>query len=381
MSTKDWLEKDYYKVLGVSKDATADEIKKAYRKLARENHPDQNPGNPEAEKRFKEVSEANDVLGDPAKRKKYDEERSFFGSGFKFPRGGAGQSGAPSMDDLFRNAGGAGGVGDIFGGLFTQGRRAQQRGPRRGADIEGEATISFSDAVEGVTVPLQLVSDAPCEACHGTGARAGSLPIVCPNCEGSGMETTTSGGVFAVTEPCHQCRGRGMIVEDPCPVCDGTGHGRSTKQINVRIPAGVSDGARIRLRGKGGPGENGGAPGDLYVIVHVTTHPVFGRKDNNLLVTVPVTYPEAVLGAEIDVPTLNGGTVRVKIAPGTPNGRVLRVRGRGVRRADGTNGDLLVTVEISVPTKVDDAAREALSAYAAAVGEPNPRATLVEQVV
>ena len=382
MSTKDWLEKDYYKVLGVSKDASAEEIKKAYRKLARENHPDQNPGNTEAEQRFKQASEANDVLGDPAKRKQYDEERSFFGGGFRFPRGGAGASN-PSMDDLFRNAGsGGGGVGDIFGGLFSQGGRRGPagRGPRRGSDVEGEATISFSDAADGVTVPLQLVSDAACDSCHGTGARAGSLPTVCPNCEGSGMQTSTSGGVFAVTEPCHTCRGRGMVVEDPCTVCHGSGRGRSTKQINVRIPAGVHDGARIRLRGRGGAGENGGAAGDLYVIVHVTPHPVFGRTDSNLTITVPVTYTEAVLGAEIDVPTLSGSHVRMKIAPGTPNGRVLRVRGRGVQRSDGTRGDLLVTVEVHVPAAVDQAARDALKSYADLAREPNPRAGLYAQL-
>ena len=378
MSTKDWLEKDYYKVLGVSKDATAEEIKKAYRKLARENHPDQNPGNTQAEKRFKEVSEANAVLGDPAKRKQYDEERSFFGGGFRFPRGGAGD-GQASTEDLFRSGGG--GVGDIFGGLFNSGggRRTSSRGPRRGTDIEGEVTISFSDAANGVTVPLQLVSDDACDTCHGTGAEPGTTPTVCPNCEGSGMQTSTSGGVFAVTEPCHTCRGRGMIVEHPCRTCEGTGRGRSTKQINVRIPAGVSDGARIRLRGRGGAGEFGGPAGDLYVVVHVSSHPIFGRKDHNLTVTVPITFVEAALGAEIEVPTLDGTTVRVKIAPGTPNGRVLRVRGRGVRKGDDSRGDLLVTVEVTVPAELSESARDALSTYASAADEPNPRARLLDQ--
>ena len=378
MSTKDWLEKDYYKVLGVSKDATAEEIKKAYRKLARENHPDQNPGNTQAEKRFKEVSEANAVLGDPAKRKQYDEERSFFGGGFRFPRGGAGD-GQASTEDLFRSGGG--GVGDIFGGLFNSGggRRTSSRGPRRGTDIEGEVTISFSDAADGVTVPLQLVSDDACDTCHGTGAEPGTTPTVCPNCEGSGMQTSTSGGVFAVTEPYHTCRGRGMIVEHPCRTCEGTGRGRSTKQINVRIPAGVSDGARIRLRGRGGAGEFGGPAGDLYVVVHVSSHPIFGRKDHNLTVTVPITFVEAALGAEIEVPTLDGTTVRVKIAPGTPNGRVLRVRGRGVRKGDDSRGDLLVTVEVTVPAELSESARDALSTYASAADEPNPRARLLDQ--
>jgi molecular chaperone DnaJ len=226
MSTKDWIEKDYYKVLGVSKDATSEDIKKAYRKLARDNHPDQNPGNPAAEQRFKEISEANDVLSNAQKRKEYDEARRLFGGGgFRFPRGGA-QTG-PSMQDLF-NQGGDGGLGDIFGGLFGQGasgrttRFSSSRGPRRGSDVEGEVTVDFVEAIEGVTVGMQMVSEAACDACHGTGARSGTVPRVCPTCQGSGMQTSTSGGVFAVTEPCRDCRGRGMVVDDPCPVCLGS---------------------------------------------------------------------------------------------------------------------------------------------------------------
>ncbi|MFX4272044.1 molecular chaperone DnaJ [Propionibacteriaceae bacterium Y1685] len=372
MSTKDWLEKDYYKVLGVAKDASAEEIKKAYRKLARDNHPDQNPGNPEAEKRFKEVSEANNVLADPAKRKRYDDERRLFGGGgFRFPRGGQGNP----MDDLFRSGEGQG-MGDIFGGLFNQGARRNTRGPRRGHDVEGEATISFSDAAEGVTVPLEMVSDAPCATCHGTGAEAGTMPVVCPVCDGSGMQTSTAGGVFALNEPCHECRGRGMVIEHPCKTCQGSGRGKSTKHMNVRIPAGVSDGARIRLKGKGGAGENGGPSGDLYVIVHVSPHALFGRKGSDLTLTVPITYPEAVLGAEIEVPTLNGPAVRMRIAPGTPNGRVLRVRGKGVGRSDGSHGDLLVTVQISVPAAVDESAKASLAAYRDQSNEANPRGDL-----
>jgi molecular chaperone DnaJ len=385
MSTKDWLEKDYYKVLGVSSNATADEIKKAYRKLARANHPDANPGNAEAERRFKEVSEANDVLSDPAKRKEYDDARKLFGGGgFRFPRGGN-TAGASSVDDLFRNATGGGDTfSDIFGGLFNGAGRtrttASSRGPRRGSDIEGEVTIDFVDSVNGVTVPIQMVSDAPCSACHGTGARAGTVPRVCPTCQGSGMQTSTSGGVFAVTEPCVDCRGRGMIVDEPCPVCNGSGRGRSARSMQVRIPAGVTDGQRIRLKGKGGAGENGGAPGDLYVMVHVTPHPVFGRKGDNLTLTAPVTFSEAALGAEIEVPTLDGPAVRIKIAPGTPNGRTLRVRGKGVARRDGTHGDLLVTVEVVVPEQLNEQAREALGSFAAAAGNSDPRQALFAKV-
>ncbi|HVK45088.1 MAG TPA: molecular chaperone DnaJ [Micropruina sp.] len=380
MSTKDWIEKDYYKVLGVAKDAKPDDIKKAFRKLARENHPDQNANNPDAEKRFKDISEANSVLSDEKKRKEYDEARSLFGSGgFRFPGGGQG----PSMEDLFRNAGGQGAAGgnisDLFGNLFggTSTRRTSTtRGPRRGQDIEGEATIDFTDAVDGVTVTMQTVSDDACGACSGTGAKSGTLPKVCPTCQGSGMETSTSGGVFAVTEPCHECRGRGLIVEEPCPVCGGSGRGRSTKSMQVRIPAGVTDGRRIRIKGKGGAGENGGAPGDLYVLVRVRPHKLFGRNGDNLTLNLPVTFTEAALGADVSVPTLSGQRVTLKIGPGTPNGRTFRVRGKGVHKADGTSGDLLVTVEVQVPNALNDTAREALESFAAALGESDPRSSL-----
>lgn len=389
MSTKDWLEKDYYKILGVSSSAKADEIKKAYRKLARKYHPDANPGDKDSEQKFKEVSEANDVLSDPDKRKEYDDARSLFGGGgFRFPRGGAGSTsgntaGASSVDDLFGNAGGGSdNFSDLFGGLFNgMGRNrgstsTRTRGPRRGSDIEGECSIDFTAAVNGTTVPIQMVSDTACSACQGTGAKVGSVPRVCPTCEGSGMQTSTSGGVFAVTEPCRQCRGRGMIVDDPCPVCNGSGRGRSTKTMQVRIPAGVTDAQRIRLKGKGSAGENGGAAGDLYVVVHVKSHPVFARSGDNLTLTAPVTFNEAALGAEIEVPTLDGPAVRIKLAPGTPNGRTLRVRGKGVRRRDGTRGDLLVTVEVIVPDELNQQAREALDSYAAAVGQADPRGKL-----
>jgi len=380
VSTKDWIEKDYYKVLGVAKDAKPDEIKKAFRKLARENHPDQNANNPDAEKRFKDISEANSVLSDEKKRKEYDEARSLFGSGgFRFPGGGQG----PSMEDLFRNAGGQGAAGgnisDLFGNLFggTSTRRTSTtRGPRRGQDIEGEATIDFTDAVDGVTVTMQTVSDDACGACSGTGAKSGTLPKVCPTCQGSGMETSTSGGVFAVTEPCHECRGRGLIVEEPCPVCGGSGRGRSTKSMQVRIPAGVTDGRRIRIKGKGGAGENGGAPGDLYVLVRVRPHKLFGRNGDNLTLNLPVTFTEAALGADVSVPTLSGQRVTLKIGPGTPNGRTFRVRGKGVHKADGTSGDLLVTVEVQVPHALNDTAKEALESFAAALGESDPRSSL-----
>ncbi len=377
MSTKDWLEKDYYKVLGVASDAKPEDIKKAFRKLARQYHPDANQHNADAEQKFKEISEANDVLSDPAKRKEYDEARSLFGVGFRFPRSGSGSAG-PGMDDIFRTAGETG-FGDIFGNLFGGvggARRGPARGPRRGSDIEGEVTIDFVQAVEGATVSMQTISDAACDVCHGTGAKAGTVPKVCPTCQGSGMQSTTTGGMFAVAEPCRDCHGRGLIIEDPCPVCGGTGRGRSTRTMQVRIPAGVADGQRIRITGKGGPGENSGAAGDLYVTVHVRPHPVFGRKGNQLTVTVPITFAEAALGAEIDVPTLSGQKVRLKIPAGTPTGRTFRVRGRGANSSRGDSGDLLVTVEVQVPKALTPEATAALQEYASLVDPSDPRAAL-----
>lgn len=380
MSTKDWLEKDYYKVLGVSKDAGADDIKKAFRKIARQNHPDQNPDNAAAEKRFKEASEANSVLSDAKKRKEYDDARRLFGGGggFRFPGGGsAGRGAQATAEDLFRNAQG-GDLGDLFGGLFNRAGRTQGagRGPRRGTDVEGEVTLDFVDSVEGKTVPIQMVSTDACNACHGTGAKAGTMPNVCPTCQGSGMTTSASGGVFAVSEPCRDCRGRGLVVEDPCPVCNGSGRAKSTRTMQVRIPAGVTDGQRIRVKGKGGSGENGGAPGDLYVVVHIQPHPIFGRSGDNLTVTAPITFTEAALGAEIQVPTLSGSKVRLKVPAGTPNGRTFRARGKGMARSDGTHADLLVTVEVVVPSQLSEDAKSALRTYAETAGEPDPRVRL-----
>ncbi len=378
MSTRDFLEKDFYKVLGVPKDASTAEIKKAYRKLAREYHPDANKGDSKAEERFKEISEAYDVLADEQRRKEYDEARSLFGSGgFRGGPGGAGGAGGFDFDlsDLFNRSGGAGagagGLGDIFGGLFGRGgtRTAQ---PRRGADVESEVTLRFTDAIDGATIPLRMTSQEPCPACAGTGAKAGTTPRVCPTCAGTGQTSRNQGG-FAFSEPCRDCKGRGLLVDDPCPVCHGSGRAASSRTMQVRIPAGVQDGQRIRLKGKGTPGERGGPAGDLYVLVHVRPHPVFGRSGDNLTVTVPVTFPEAALGAEIKAPTLGGPPVTLRLPPGTANGRTLRVRGRGATRKDGTRGDLLVTVQIAVPATLDGKAREALEAYQEATAGDDPR--------
>jgi molecular chaperone DnaJ len=382
VSTKDYVEKDYYKVLGVSKTATGDEIKKSYRKLARKYHPDANKGDARAEERFKEISEANSVLSDPKQRKEYDDARSLFGGGFRAP-GAGGAGGFPfDLNDLFGGAdastGSRGRVGDIFGGVFGGGRTAQQNRPRRGADVETEATLSFNDAIDGTTVGLRLTGEAACPTCHGTGAKSGSVPRVCPTCQGTGQSSRNLGS-FAFSEPCKECRGRGLVVDDPCPACSGSGRAMSTRTIQARIPAGVADGQRIRLKGKGTSGEHGGPPGDLYVRVHVTPHPVFGRSGDNLTVTVPVTFTEAALGAEIKVPTLRGVPVSIRIPAGTPSGRTFRAPGKGVRRKDGTNGALLVTVAVQVPQKLNGTAREALESFRDATAGEDPREDLLRR--
>lgn len=387
MSTKDFLEKDYYKVLGVSKSASADEIKQAYRKLARKYHPDANKGDRSAEERFKEISEAYNTLSDEKRRKEYDEARSLFGGGFRVPgaggRGGtAGTAGGGGMGgfdlgDLFGGAGETGGrIGDLLGGVF--GGRGTQTRARRGTDVETEATLSFGNAIDGVTLPLRLTGDGPCPVCHGTGARAGTMPKVCPTCQGSGQTTRTMGNI-SVPETCRTCGGRGLVVEDPCPTCSGSGRAMSTRTIQARIPAGVADGQRIKLRGKGAPGEHGGPAGDLFVRVHVTPHPVFGRSADNLTVTVPVTVPEAALGSEIKVPSHRGAPVTVRIPAGTPNGRTFRVRGKGIRRSDGTFGDLLVTVEVQVPKNVSSKGRKALEELREATAGEDPREGLLQR--
>lgn len=379
MSTRDWIEKDYYKILGVPKDADQLTIKKAYRNLARDLHPDRNSTDKAAETRFKEVSEAYSVLSNPAKRKEYDEARTLFGPGYRVPSGGGRSSDGTfnfDLGDLFGSGSstGTGGIGDVFGGLF--GSRQRTTHSRRGADVESDVSIGFTEAVDGVTVPLRMTSSSACTSCAGTGAKAGTVPRVCPSCSGTG-HTSTNAGRFSLSEPCTECKGRGLIVDDPCPNCNGSGRGKTSKTMQVRIPAGVRDGQRIRLKGRGAPGERGGPAGDLYVTVKVTSHPVFGRRNEHLTVTVPVTFPEATLGAEIKVPTLTGGPVTLKLPPGTPNGRTFRVRGRGARRPDGTRGDLLVTVDVLVPDHVSGEAKSAVEAFREATSGDDVRADLM----
>jgi len=377
MSTKDYLEKDYYKTLGVPKTAKGPEIKKAYRDLARKFHPDANRGNADAEERFKEITEAYNVLSDEKQRKEYDEARSMFGGGFRMPTGtrtGAGAAGPFDLGDLF----GGDGLGDVLGGIFRgRGGTAQSRA-RRGADVETETTLSFGDSIDGATVGLRLTGEGPCPVCHGTGAKAGTVPRVCPDCHGTGQQSRNLGG-FGLSEPCKTCRGRGLVVDDPCTSCSGSGRAMSSRTIQARIPAGVADGQRIRIPGKGASGEHGGKNGDLYVRVHVKPHPVFGRNGDNLTVSVPVTISELALGAEIKVPTHRGPAVTVRIPPGTQNGQVFRVPGRGVRKKDGTLGALLATVEVTVPQDLSSKARSALEDLRIATSGSDPREELLKR--
>ena len=376
---REWLEKDYYRVLGVSDTASQKDIKSAYRKLSREYHPDANPGDTAAEERFKEVSAAYDVVGDAEKRKEYDEVRKLGPMGGMF--GGAGGPGGPGaggfrVDDI-------GDLGDVLGGLF--GRRRNRAGgagagtgPHRGQDLEAELHLAFEDAVHGLTTTIHLTSEAACSTCHGTGAKPGTTPQTCPRCGGRGVLDDNQ-GFFSFSSPCPQCAGRGYTIDEPCPTCRGTGVEHRPREVKVRIPAGVDDGQRIRLRGRGGPGRNGGRAGDLYVTVRVAPHELFGRKGSDLTLTVPITFPEAALGADVAVPTLDGGPVKVRIPAGTRSGRTFRVRGKGVegRRKP---GDMLVTVEVAVPQKLSAEERRAIEALDAA-NDASPRAHLgIEEV-
>jgi molecular chaperone DnaJ len=379
MSTKDYLEKDYYKTLGVPKTATAAEIKKAYRELARKYHPDANKGDAKAEERFKEITEAYNVLSDAKQRKEYDDARSMFGGGFRVPTGsrGGGAGGTFDFGDLFGGTN-DGGLGDVLGGIFRRGGSGPQSRARRGADVETETTLSFGDAIDGATVSLRLTGEGPCPVCHGTGAKPPSMPKVCPDCHGTGQQSRNLGG-FGLSEPCKTCKGRGMVVDDPCTECHGSGRAMSSRTVQARIPAGVADGQRIRIPGRGAPGENGGKTGDLYVRVKVRPHPVFGRSGSELTVTVPVSITELALGADIKVPTHRGPAVTIHIPPGTPNGRVFRVPGRGVRRKDGQAGALLVTVDVAVPLELSNKARSALEDLRAATIGEDPREELLRR--
>ena len=367
---------ELYKTLGVSKKATDEEIKKAYRKLARKYHPDRNQGDEKAEEKFKEISAAYDVLSDSEKRKEYDEGgqfASFGGPGGPFPGGGNPFGGG--------GAGGAGfgDLGDMLSGLFNRGGGRAQTQQVRGRDLETEVQLGFDQAIAGAQISVTVPKAGRCPTCHGSGAKPGTGPVTCPRCEGRGIDAQSQ-GFFSISQPCPQCGGAGQIIEDPCPTCGGSGLTQQTKRYKVNIPAGVKDGARIRLAGRGEAGPHGGPPGDLYVTTRVKPSPVFARLDDgNLEVTVPITIPEALRGGTIEVPTLNG-TKKIKVAPGTKHGSVQRLRGEGPPRPKGKgNGDIRYRLEIEVPKELNEEQREAAEMLAVAFNGTDPRAELLRQ--
>ena len=354
---REWLEKDYYATLGVSKDATATEVKKAYRRLARENHPDAKPDDSRAEARFKEIGEAYSVVGDAATRKEYDELRRLGASGFGgmpggFGAGGPGGFGGADLGDI---------LGQMFGGGAAPGgagrggraRAGAARGrPRRGADVETDVHLTFEDALSGVSTTINVTTEGACTTCHGSGAAPGSSRATCTTCGGGG-EVVVDQGMFSFAQPCGRCGGAGSIVETPCRTCSGSGRVITPRRIQVRIPAGVRDGATVRVAGRGQAGRDGGPAGDVLVRVRVAEHPLFGRKGDDVTLDVPLTFSEAALGTTIAVPTPSGETRRIRIPAGTQPGKVLRVRGEGAPRTRGTgDGDLLVTVRVSVPERL-----------------------------
>ena len=348
---RDWVEKDFYQVLGVAKTAAPEGIKRAYRKLARKFHPDANPGDTAAEEKFKQISEAYAILSDTEQRKEYDElwrlvesgaYRNFGGQRSGSPFGAGGQRiRVEDLSDLF-----GGGLGDLFGGRNSRGRQ----GPRQGADTTTDLTISFDDAVAGLVTEIAIRGEAPCSRCGGSGSEPGTVIDVCPTCGGDGVVASNQ-GFFSFSQPCAQCGGSGRLISTPCSQCKGRGTDVRTRNIKVRIPAGIKDGATVRLAGKGAPGQGGGPPGDLIVKVHVGSHQLFKRRGDDLHLTVPVSYTEAALGTSIEVPTLDG-KVTIKVPAGTASGRTLRVKGRGINAGKGPTGDLYVKIEVVVPAKI-----------------------------
>jgi molecular chaperone DnaJ len=357
---REWFEKDYYKVLGVADNASAKDIGKAYRKLAKQYHPDANPG---SEERFKEISAAYDVLGDESKRKEYDEVRRLGAAGNPF----AGMSGAGDRGGGFTSNFHVDDLGDLLGNIFGRGARGGRgagRGPgagaaQRGQDLETTLHLSFMEAVHGLTATVNVTSEVACHTCGGSGAAPGTAPVVCDVCGGRGVINDNQ-GLFSFSQPCQTCSGTGLRVENPCPTCLGAGVEYAARQVKVRIPAGVDDGQRIRVKGRGGAGRGGGQPGNLYVVVKVDGHRVFGRRGKDLTLTVPVSFPEAALGTSITVPTLDK-PVTLKIPAGSKSGRTFRVRSRGVPASSGA-GDLLVTIEVAVPADLNQEEREAVGA-------------------
>ncbi len=362
---------DYYKTLGVGKGASDEEIKKSYRKLARQYHPDRNPGNKQAEERFKEISQAYDVLSDSEKRKQYDRGSGPFGG---FTGGFDPGSFTGGFSDILSNIFGGGGGGGAAGGTHAGGVRSGRAREARGRDLETEVQLTFDQAVSGAQIPLAVPTSQACPTCKGSGAKPGTTPKVCPVCSGRGVEAQSQ-GIFSISQPCSNCQGSGTIIEDPCPTCQGSGAQRSVRRMRVNIPAGVREGSRIRLAGKGEPGVRGADPGDLFVITHVNDSPVFKRNGENLEVEVPLTIPEAIQGAIIEVPTLNGSK-RLRVPRGTKHGTVQRLRGEGPQKLSGKgHGDIHYRFVIDVPDNLSPEQTEAVDRLSA-VMNGNPRANL-----
>jgi molecular chaperone DnaJ len=352
--------KDYYELLAVSRNASEEEIKKAYRRLALQLHPDRNPGDKQAEEKFKEVSEAYQILSDAEKRAKYDQyghaafgESGPFAGGFDFTAG---------FEDVF---------GDIFGEFFGGGGR---RGRGRGDDLRYNLTLKFEEAVSGTEKKIKIPRHGQCETCRGSGARAGTTPQTCPTCRGRG-QVNFQQGFFSVSRTCSQCQGQGTIIKDPCASCGGSGRLRKLHTLSVKIPSGVDTGSRLKLRGEGESAPAGGTPGDLYVVIQVEPHPIFVRENQDIFCDVPISFAQATLGAEIDVPTLNG-KVKMKIPPGTQSGKVFRMKGKGINDVQGYHqGDQHVRVFVETPTHLTARQKELLREFAAAGGEEvNPMA-------
>ena len=375
--------KDYYGVLGVSASASQDEIKKQYRRLAKKWHPDANANDPKAAERFKEISEAYQVLSDPEKRKQYDQMRQFgafggFGGAGSARRGpgarpGAGPRGASGSapgGTNFRfedfDIGGLGGLGDIFSSMFGgEGRGARSRnGPQRGQDVETTLEIDFRTAALGGKVPIELEVNEECATCRGSGAAPGAKLTTCPECKGRGVISFGQGG-FAVNRPCPACLGRGQVPSEPCPTCKGTGEVRARRKVVITVPSGVDEGTRIRLRGQGGKGDANGPPGDLFITFHVKADRFFKREGLDLVATVPINIAQATLGTSISVRALDGRKVKLKIPPGTPSGKRFRVKSLGIEK-DGSRGDLIVEVMVTVPEKLTEEQERLMQEFAAA---------------
>jgi molecular chaperone DnaJ len=362
--------KDFYRILGVAENASADEVKKAYRKLAKKYHPDANPNDASAAERFKEISEAYSVLSDEERRKQYDQMRkfgAFGGFGQRAPGGAGGAAGGPTGGFSFEDLGDIGGLGDLFGSIFDMGRkRGRGAGPQRGENVEYAVEIPFEVAVRGGKLPVTVPMTEECPTCHGSGARPGADVVTCPECKGRGVVTFGQGG-FAVSRPCPACYGKGRIPTDPCPTCGGQGQVRRQRQLQVTIPAGVDDGSRIRIPGQGERGPGGGTPGDLIIAVRVQPDRFFRREGMDIHCTVPINLAQATLGSKIRVRTVDGKRVVLRIPTGTQSGTKFRVKGQGVEK-DGRRGDQYVQVKVTVPETLDERGRKLMEELAEATG-------------